>query len=167
MRAELVRREGGTWALPRIRSTGALLSLSEFPAMVLAAGSETESLCQGASLGVSWQRCLNNLHLLSGNDGVRRVDNDLIIRLEAGDDLDLIAEIVPWSHSCEHDFPVFNNAGTQALGTEKQSIDRKQQCGSLPWDLQMDLRVRATEQRASGIVHFNFDQQGPGRQVNG
>src|SRR4029077_8023338 len=51
-------------------------------------------------------------------------------------------------------------------GTEKQSIHRKQQCGSLPWDLHMDLRVRATEQRASGIVHLNFDQQGPGRQVN-
>src|SRR5882724_323436 len=155
MRAELVRREGGTWALPRIRSTGALLSLAEFPAMVLATGSETESLCQGASLGVSWQRCLNNLHLLSGNDGVRRVDNDLIIRFEAGDDLNLIAEIVPRSHGCEHDFPVFHNAGAQTLRTEEQSIDRKQQCGSLRRDLQMDLRVRAAEQRARGIVNCN------------
>src|SRR5258705_1659612 len=88
------------------------------------------------------------------------------MRHEAGDDLDLIAEIVPWSHGRENDFPVFHNTGTQTLGTEEQSIDREQQCGSLRWNLQMDLRVGAGEERASGIVHFNFDQQGPGRHVD-
>ncbi len=30
----------------------------------------------------------------------------------------------------------------------------------------MDLRVRAGEQRASGIVHLNLNQQGPGCHVN-
>ena len=43
----------------------------------------------------------------------------------SGDDFDLIAEIVPWSHCGKHDLPVFHNAGTQTLRTEEQSIDRK------------------------------------------
>ena len=62
------------------------------------------------SLDISRQSCLNNLHLLSGNDGIGWIDNDLIVRLEAGDDFDLIAEIVPRSHGRKRDFVVLDNA---------------------------------------------------------
>jgi hypothetical protein len=64
----------------------------------------------GVSLYIPRQGCLNNLHLLSGNDGVGRIDDDLIVRLEASNDLDLIAEIVARSYGGEHDFPVSYDA---------------------------------------------------------
>ena len=44
------------------------------------------------------------------NDRVGRVHDDLIVGIEAGDDLDLIAEIVPSRYCGKHDLPVLHNA---------------------------------------------------------
>jgi len=81
-------------------------------ATVLAADSRARTIFEDFSLGIPRQCCLNNLDLLSGNDGVGWVDNDLIVRLEAGNDFNLIAEIVPRSDGSEHDLAVFHNADT-------------------------------------------------------
>src|ERR1700726_3187725 len=96
-------RGGGAWGRPRIPSTGAL------PAR---AAPGTAPFFESASLYIPRQCCLNNLDLLSGKDRVGRVDNNPIVGLEAGDDLDLISKIVPRGYGREHDFPIFDNADT-------------------------------------------------------
>src|ERR1700681_4128066 len=106
-------------------------SLAELRAKVFAVASRPRLCFEQPSLGIPRQCCLNNLDLLSGNDGVGWVDNDLIFRLEAGDDLYLIAEIVPRSHGRKSNFLIFHNAHTQTLRAEYQGIDRNNECGSL------------------------------------
>src|ERR1700738_1262707 len=99
-------------------------SLAELRAKMFAVTSRTNFCFEHASLGIPRQCCLNNLDLLSSNDGVGGVDNDLIFRLEAGDDLYLIAEIVPRSHGRKRNFLIFHNADTQTLREKYQGIDR-------------------------------------------
>ena len=72
--------------------------------------STRKSTFELASLGISRQRCLNDLDFLSGNNRVGWVDDDLIICLEARHDFYLIAEIVSGSHRSEHNLPIFHNS---------------------------------------------------------
>src|SRR5208282_2570569 len=109
-REEPVPPEDGTLAQPRIHLMGSPLSQAEVPASVSAAGSRIKLSFERVSLDIPRQGCLNNLHFLSGDDRVRRVENDLIIRLEAGDNLYLISEVVSGRHGREHDFVVLHNA---------------------------------------------------------
>src|ERR1700675_106120 len=97
-------------------------SLAELRAKVFAVVSRPMRCFEHASLGISRQCRLNNLDLLSGNNGVRWVDNDLIFRLEAGHDLYLIAEIVPGSHGSKRNFVILHNAHSQTLRAEYQGI---------------------------------------------
>src|SRR5208337_2884095 len=103
---------GGTWVQLCIHRTGALRLPREPPARPFFCHSSAHSFFEASSLGISRQRCLNDLVLLPVNDGVWRVDDDLVVRLEAGDNLYRIAKIMAGSHGSEHDFPVFNNADT-------------------------------------------------------
>src|ERR1700676_1375054 len=106
-------------------------SLAELRAKVFAVVSRPRRCMEHASLGIPRQCRLNNLDLLSGNDGIGWVDNDLIVRLEAGDDLYLIAEIVPRSHGSKCNFVILHNAHTQTLRAEYQGIHGNNECGRL------------------------------------
>src|SRR5207244_2336970 len=85
-----------------MQSIRAPLSRAEFPAKVLVAGSRTKSSSEDVSLDIPRQCCLNNLDLLPMNDRVGRVDDDLVVRLEAGDDFYCVAVIVARSYRCAH-----------------------------------------------------------------
>src|ERR1700730_9449257 len=134
------------------------LSPTELRATVFCAAFRLTRFLEHASLGIPRQSRLNNLHLLSGNDGIGGIDNDLVVRLEAGDDFYLIAEIVPRSHGSKCDFVILHNAYTPTLRTEYQGLNGNYECGRLCWNFQMDLRIRTSQQRICGIGHINFNQ---------
>src|SRR6202008_117307 len=109
-REEFAPRACGTWVRPCIHSIEAPLSRAELAAKVLPEDSGLGSPFERVSLCIPRQCSLNNLDWLSVNDRVGRVEDDLIARLDAGDDLNLIAEIVPSNDWREHDLSVFHNA---------------------------------------------------------
>src|ERR1700730_5722859 len=135
------------------------LSPTELRATVFCAAFRLTRFLEHASLGIPRQSRLNNLHLLSGNDGIGGIDNDLVVRLEAGDDFYLIAEIVPRSHGSKCDFVILHNAYTQTLRTEYQGVDGNDKRGSLSGNFQVDFGIRTCEQGVCWIGHINLNQQ--------
>src|SRR6202166_2941546 len=123
-------------------------SLAELRAKVFAVVSRPRLCFEHASLAIPRRCRLNNLDLLAGNDGVGWVDNDLIVRLETGDDLYLIAEIVPRSHGSKRNFLILHNAHTQTLRAEYQRVDGNNERGRLRGNFQVAFGIRTGEQGA-------------------
>src|SRR6266853_118589 len=109
--------EDGTWGQRCNQPTGARqarVELNREPALGLGRTHSSASCArlflEGVSLNITWQCCLNNLNCLSGNNGVGRINDDLIIRLDARCDFYRVPEIMSGDHGSEHNSSVLHYA---------------------------------------------------------
>src|SRR5882724_1746612 len=108
----------------------------------LPCASRLEPLPLNRALGSLWTSSrsgLHNLHLLSGDDGIRRICNHLFIALETRNDLDLLAEIATRRHRREHRAAVVYNCHLQTLRPKYKRGNRDQKGGGLLRHLEVDL----------------------------
>src|SRR5262249_47663333 len=110
---------------------------------------------------------LRRLHLFSRNDGIWRAVNYRFIALEAGNNLNSIAEIVTRRYRCERDVAIFYYSHLQTLRAKYQSGGRNEKRRGLSRNLQMHLSIGAEKQLAAGIIHVNSHIQGASGSVDG
>src|ERR1700760_4310146 len=89
-----------------------------------------------------------------------------MIGCEAGDNLNLIAEIVARSDVSDDSVSVLHHANLQLLASKDQRTGWKKE-GKIPRrDFQMDLRIGSRKQRPPRISEVDLRQQSPSRGVN-
>ena len=120
-----------------------------------------------ASPSISGQRGLHNLNFLTSDQRIRRIYDNLIVRLQADDNFYFRAEIVAGSDVGDGDLAVFDDANLQLLRAKKKSAYWKQERGVPRGNFQMDFRIGSREEGIRGIGNINLHKQSTSGSVNG
>src|SRR5260370_39593379 len=112
--------------------------------------------CESSSLCTSCGSGLYHLDLLSGDNRIRRAQNQRLISLETGDNFNLLAEIAARRDRCERHAAVFHNRDLQNLGAKDKRGNRHQVRGGLSRDFEMHLGICSREQLPAWVIYVSL-----------
>src|SRR4029077_6738691 len=109
----------------------------------------------------------NDADRLTGNQRVGRIDDDVFLTGQAGNDFYLGAKIAAGRDGQEHHVIVaIHLGGLQTLRLKDQRVDRQDERGSSFGNLQVNFGIGTWEKLAAGVVDIHLDEQRARGQIN-